>query len=80
MKLTLEPTDKIVTLNSDEGLVTARVWQGEDEQGVPVHCFIVRVAVAESQPLAVHARFAEELQETAPARADVEAILLRMII
>jgi len=80
MKLTLEPTDRIVQLNSVEGLVTARIWQGEDDRGTQVHAFIVRVAVPDSAPLEVHARFAAELMETVPARPDVAAIPLRFII
>lgn len=80
MKLTLEPTDKIVQIASVDGLVTARIWQGEDDQGVPVFCVITRVVVSESQPLAVHARFAADLLETVPMRSDVATFPLRLII
>jgi len=80
MKLTIEPTDRIVQLNAADGLVSARIWQGEDEQGTLVHCFIVRVAVPNSAPLETHARYAAELLETVPARPDVAAIPLRLII
>lgn len=65
MKLTLTPTAQIVTLIGPTGDTMARVWEGQDEQGVPVHVFIVRVAVHEDQPEAVHRRFASELMECA---------------
>lgn len=66
MKLTLRPTDQIVTLHAgaDEAVkIEARVWEGHDEQGFPVHAYISRVAVAESEPQEVHDRFSRELQD-----------------
>lgn len=66
MKLTLTPTAQIVTLH-DSGLfgatVQARIWEGADDQGTPLHVYIVRVAVHEDEPPEVHERFARELQE-----------------
>ncbi len=81
MKLTLEPTELIAHLQDRYGAsFDARIWQGEDEHGVPVHCFIVRVAVHNDQPPEVHQRFAAALQECAPARPELRAIPLRLII
>lgn len=80
MKITLEPTEKIVQLRPADGPLSARIWQGVDDQGAPVHAYVVRIAAADSQPLEVHARFAAALLECVPARPDVAAIPLRLII
>lgn len=64
MKLTLRPTDRIVSLESRDDLrqgIPARIWEGHDEQGYPVVAFISRVAVHESEPQEVHERFDREL-------------------
>ena len=41
MKITIESTSKIVSLNG----IPARIWEGETENGIKVHCFISRIAV-----------------------------------
>lgn len=41
MKITIENTSKIVSLNG----IPARIWEGETENGIKVHCFISRIAV-----------------------------------
>lgn len=76
MKVTLEPTDKVVTL---EG-VEARVWQGVTDTGTPVHAYITRIAVPVDDPEEC-ARFARELgaEKSAP-RPEVAAIPLRMVL
>lgn len=45
MKLTLESTEKIVTIDAPGGSVPARVWQGKTSAGIDVICYITRVAV-----------------------------------
>lgn len=74
MKITIESTSKIVELN---GNTPARVWEGTTESGIPVHCFIARVAVQEDQNCS---QFERELQEQRAPSAVVEAIPLRMIL
>ncbi|HSZ58662.1 MAG TPA: hypothetical protein VK797_23540 [Tepidisphaeraceae bacterium] len=59
MKITLESTDKIVTLNG----VPARLWEGISERGIPVVAFITRLAVPEGQPAEAYEQFERELQE-----------------
>ncbi len=44
MKITIESTSKIVTVETRNGPIQARVWQGETESGIPVHAFITRIA------------------------------------
>lgn len=84
MKVTLESTTKIVELNSQDGVMLARVWQGETESGVPVQAFIIRIApeIAQGHPdidrLTVE--FESELQRQADPRPSVQVIPLRMII
>ncbi len=73
MKLTIENTTKIVELDG----VPARVWEGHSESGIPVHCYVVRVGVAEDQD---RAQFERELTETRPPSPAVEAIPLRLIL
>ena len=80
MKLTLESTDKIVTLVVNGRDVPARVWQGQTESGIPVHCFITRVAVEEGRPDEDYRQFERELAEQAKPRLDVQSIPLRFII
>ncbi|HEU4341462.1 MAG TPA: hypothetical protein VFU31_07820 [Candidatus Binatia bacterium] len=84
MKITLENTDKIVTLEVDGATVPARIWQGESESGVPVHAFITRVApeILESNPDidALTEQFERELQRTAKPRAMIDSIPLHLIL
>ena len=56
MKITIENTDKIVTLNG----VPARIWEGETDSGIRVHCFIPRIAVRRDE--ARIEEFEQELQ------------------
>lgn len=73
MTMTVHSTTKIVTLNG----VECRIWEGETAHGIPLHCYIPRVAVANDQD---QSQFAAELQETRAPSPAVEAIPLRMIL
>lgn len=83
MRVKLESTTKIVELHSQDGVVSARVWQGETESGVPVLAFITRIVprVTQDHPEfeRLVAEFEHELQRQEPATC-VQAIPLRMII
>jgi hypothetical protein len=61
MKISLESTDQVVSLNG----VLARVWQGKTESGVNVQAFITRIAVDQSDAAACEI-IARELRENAP--------------
>jgi hypothetical protein len=85
MKITIESTTKIVDLIIDsEFAVPARVWQGVTESGIPVQCFITRIApeIPKSDPRIdeLTAEFERDLKRQADPRPSVEAIPLRMII
>lgn len=73
MKITIESTDKIVTVND----VPARIWEGQTDSSIPVHCYVTRIAVAKGEDTRV---FEAEPQKHRPPSADVQAIPLRMII
>lgn len=73
MKITIESTSKIVELNG----LPARIWEGHTESGIPVHCFITRVAVHKDEN---HEQFERELQEQRVPSPDVESIPLRLIL
>ncbi len=66
MKITLRNTTKLVMLDG----IPARIWEGHTESGIPVHCFITRIAAPNE---ADHRQFEAELQEVAPPSADVAA-------
>lgn len=79
MKLIIESTNKIVELipQGGAGPISARIWEGETDSGIKVHCYITRVAVGKDQD---QAQFQRELQECRAPSPEVAAISLRMII
>lgn len=77
MKLTIESTTKVVTLETPQGSVPARIWEGHTESGIPVHCYITHVGVMGSEDLSQFSRELAEQQEPSPA---IEAIPLRLIL
>ena len=84
MKITVESTDHIVNVQVQSGaIVPARIWQGQTESGIPVHCFITRIGVNRDQDTS---QFERELQEMAPMRVDLiatyfpDGIPLRLVL
>lgn len=73
MKLTLENTDKIVELNG----VPARIWEGTTESGIPVHCYVTRLAVPNQ---ADHSQFEQELREERMPSLDVQRLPYSLIL
>ncbi|MEN6537809.1 MAG: hypothetical protein ABFD89_29425 [Bryobacteraceae bacterium] len=73
MKLTIESTSKIVHVNG----VPARIWEGHTASGIPVHCYITRVAVNKRENCM---EFERELQDTRPPSPELEGISLRMVL
>ena len=73
VKIQIESTTKIVNVNG----VPARIWEGATESGIPVHCYVTRIAVPND---ADHAEFERELQEHAAPSTDVQAIPLSLIL
>lgn len=74
MTVTIHSTTKIVELNG----VPARIWEGETDTGIKVHCYVTRVAIDKDEPRAE--QFQQELQECRVPSTDVQAIPLRLIL
>jgi len=78
MKVTLESTSKVVDIRFPSGVdVPARVWEGKTDTGIPVHCFITRVAVGRNED---QSQFETELLECREPSPDVAAIPMRFIL
>ncbi len=73
VKIQIESTTKTVNVNG----VPARIWEGATESGIPVHCYVTRIAVPND---ADHSEFERELQEHVSPSADVQAIPLHLIL
>lgn len=84
MKITIESTAKIVNLVVQGLDVPARVWQGHTDSGIPVHCYVTRIApeIPNTDPRIdqLTADFERELQRQADMRPTVAWIPLRMVI
>lgn len=74
MKITIENTSKIVELNG----LPARIWEGETESGIKVHCYITRIAIDKDEPRAE--QFEKELQSVKAPSAEVISIPLRLLL
>ena len=73
MKVTLESTTKVVTLNGH----TTRVWEGETERGIRCHAYIVRIAVHKDLD---SSEFDRELAETRSPSPEIEILPLRFLL
>jgi hypothetical protein len=73
MEVTIQSTSKIVELDG----VLVRVWEGITSTGIPVHCFITRIAVNNDEN---QAQFQQELTECRTPSADIQAFPLRLIL
>lgn len=81
MKITITSTSKVVELVTDRGsVVPARVWEGQTDGGVPVHCFITRIAPTIPRDDPRQEQFVSELKECEAPSADVVSYPLRMIL
>ena len=89
MKITLENTPRLVEIDTrhltaaqglTEGVVPARIWEGETESGIPVICFVTRVLVHKDATPEQMRQFEIELQETRQATPAAQGIPLRLIL
>jgi hypothetical protein len=55
----------------------ARIWEGHTETGIPVHCYVTRIAVQRDLD---SSQFEAELQEHRAPSVEIEAIPLRLIL
>jgi hypothetical protein len=78
MTVTLESTDKIVTLVLANGTeVPARIWEGHTANGIACHAYVTRIAVHAHDDAG---EFERDLLEQRKPSAAVEAIPMRLII
>lgn len=74
MKLIIESTTLLTEING----VPARIWEGQTDTGISVHCYITRVAVKNGLDTS---QFERELVECRTPSADVSAAIpLRLIL
>jgi hypothetical protein len=72
MKITIESTTKTVTVNG----VHARIWEGKTDSGIPIHCFVTRIAVHPQN----HSEFERELQSHRAPSEEAQVWPRRMIL
>lgn len=81
MTITIESTSQVVEFDTGNGRVSARIWEGTTDAGVPVHCFITRIAVAGDADPATLAAFRRDLEQQRPPSPALEGMYpLRMIL
>lgn len=77
MKVTLESTTKVVWLDDEGSQMLARIWEGTTANGVKVHAYITRIAVAVEDD---RAEFEADLASCREPSAEVAAIPNRLIL
>jgi hypothetical protein len=87
MKITIESTEMITSLEIRHGQhgisMPARIWEGFTESGIPVHCFVTRIAATvEDKPenATLFREFEQELKEQRKPSVEVATIPLRLIL
>jgi len=73
MEITLHNTTKLTSING----VPARIWEGHTASGIPIHCYITRIAV---NHLDNCTEFDQELEHASPPTPAVMAIDNRLLI
>jgi hypothetical protein len=79
VNITLSSTTKIVELSAGGDKMQARIWEGHTDSGIPVHCYVTRIAVADDGETD-HSQFERELQEHQAPSPAVAAIPLHLIL
>jgi len=74
MKVTINSTSKIVHLNG----LPARVWEGETESGIKVHCYVTRIAIDVDETRTEE--FETEFRECRVPSVEVNEIPLNLLI
>ena len=77
MKINLESTSQIVTIECPDGVVKGRIWDGHTESGIYVQCIITRIAAPAD---ADHTQFQRELKECRVPEPGEMVFPLRMVI
>jgi len=77
MKIFIESTNQIVTIENSDGLIQGRVWDGHTDSGIYVQCVITRIAAPSG---ADHTQFQRELKECRVPEPGEIVFPLRMVI
>jgi hypothetical protein len=77
MRVHIEPTSRVVELVTERGTVPARIWEGETDGGLPVICWVTRVAAKRDDDLS---ELDAALAEQRPPSAAAQEFPLRMIL
>jgi hypothetical protein len=78
MIVTLESTDKIIELETPNGRVPARLWEGRTSTGIACHALITRIAVHKDDDASQFQ--AELLEQRAPTPAVAKVYETRMVL
>jgi hypothetical protein len=77
MMIHIAPTSRTVELVTEHGPVPARIWEGETDGGLPVICWVTRVAAKRDDDLS---ELETALAEQRPPSAEAQEFPLRMIL
>lgn len=81
MKITIESTSIVVDLETDTGVVPARLWEGTTEHGTPCHAFVTRICpTIDDPPPEITREFERDLSECKQPTTALRAIPLRLIL
>ena len=84
MRITIEPTSKIVQLQTiGAESIPARIWEGVTDRGTPVHCYVTRICPSidiANLPQSVIDEFEANLEETRAPSEYVAPIPMRLIL
>lgn len=76
MTITIHNTNKIVLLNGKQ----VRIWEGETESGIKIHCYMALIAHSKDEPPEAVRIFKYELKRVSAPSNEIEAIPLRLIL
>lgn len=82
MRVTLESTTKIVTLETIGGAtIPGRIWEGTTDTGIPVVAIITRIAAETAEDPERLELFRRELEKCRPPTPALEGVFpLRMVL
>ena len=77
MKIHIQPTSRIITVEGSNGAVPARVWEGHTDNGIEVTVLVTRIAALREQDLSELDR---ALTEMPPPSVHTDAWPARLIL
>ena len=77
MKIHIEPTSRVVELELRGQVMPARIWEGFTDGGIPVICWVTRIAGERNRDLS---ELEHALDEVRPPSSEAQAFPNRMIL